>query len=63
MPMHGFELVEWLAEKQKLLAGVPVFRLMPQVRGAQNLLLVAVSELTTEAEMDLLAAALKKGLA
>jgi glycine dehydrogenase subunit 1 len=52
------EVVDELAAK-RILAGVPVSRLAPEARGADDLLLVAATETTTEADMAALAAALK----
>lgn len=47
------EIVSALA-KSRILAGVPVSRLMPERSDMANLLLVAASECTTEADMDAL---------
>ena len=54
-------VVEALAKK-RILGGVPVARLVPG-KEAEKLLLVAATELTTEAEMDALVAGLKEVLA
>ncbi len=61
LPQPASEIVEALAA-QKILAGVPVSRLLPGEDGAQNLLLVAATELVTEEQADLFAAALKEVL-
>lgn len=52
-------MVDELA-KRPLLAGVPVSRLYPQRPDLENLLLVAVTELTTEADMDALVEGLRE---
>lgn len=62
LPVNAAVAVERLAEK-KILAGVPVSRLLPEDKEAENLLLVAVTELVTERQMDQFARALKEELA
>ena len=54
-------VVETLAGK-RVLGGLPVSRLLPSDRKAENLLLLAVTETVTEADMDTLVAALKEVL-
>jgi glycine dehydrogenase subunit 1 len=54
-------VVEALADRG-ILGGVPVSRLYPNERGLADLLLVAATETTTEADMDELAAALREML-
>jgi len=48
--------------ERRILAGVPVSRLYPKRPELANLLLVAASECTTDADMDALLAALKEVL-
>ncbi|MBV8060161.1 MAG: aminomethyl-transferring glycine dehydrogenase subunit GcvPA [Alphaproteobacteria bacterium] len=59
LPKAAAPLVDVWAKKP-LLAGVPVSRLHPGQAGVENLLLVTVTELTTDADMDALIAALKE---
>jgi len=59
LPKPAEPIVNQLAFRP-LLAGVPVSRLHPGAKDVQNLLLVAVTELTTEADMDALVAALRE---
>jgi glycine dehydrogenase subunit 1 len=54
-------IVDQLA-KDGIIAGVPVSRLKPHDRNATNLLLVAVTETTTPADIDALVAGLSKVL-
>ncbi len=54
-------IVDQLA-KDNIIAGVPVSRLKPHDRNAANLLLVAVTETTTPADIDALVAGLSKVL-
>ena len=54
-------LVEALAAK-RILAGVPVSRLLPHDKSVADLLLVAATETCTEADMDALASGLKEVL-
>jgi glycine dehydrogenase subunit 1 len=61
LPVPAALLVERLAER-RILAGVPVSRLYPGVADLENLLLVAVSETTTEDDTAALAAALEEAL-
>jgi len=58
LPKPAALVVDELA-KRPLLAGVPVSRLYPQRPDLENLLLVAVTELTTEADMDALVEGLR----
>lgn len=58
LPKPAAAVVDELA-KRPLLAGVPVSRLCPRRPDLANLLLVAVTELTTEADMDALIEALR----
>lgn len=60
LPKPAAPLVEALAQRG-ILAGVPVSRLYPGPDFA-NLLLVAATELSTEADMSALASALREGL-
>ena len=57
LPKPAAGVVDALAER-KILAGVPVSRLYPGEKELQNLLLVAVSELTTDEDMVALVHAL-----
>jgi len=61
LPVPAAPVVERLAER-RILAGVPVSRLYPGNAALENLLLVAVSETTTEDDMAVLERALKEGL-
>ncbi len=54
-------VVEALA-KRRILGGLPVSRLLPSDPAAANLLLLAATETTSEADMDALVAALKEVL-
>ncbi len=54
-------VVEALAAR-RILGGLPVSRLLPDEPTAENLLLLAVTETVTEADMDALAGALKEVL-
>ena len=60
LPKPAIAVVEELA-KRRILGGVPVARLVKD-KAAENLLLVAATELTTEAEMDAFEAGLKEVL-
>ena len=62
LPKKASEVVEALAQ-QEILAGVPVSRLLPDEKQAQNLLVVAVTELNTNEQADVFATALKEVLA
>jgi glycine dehydrogenase subunit 1 len=57
LPKPAAGIVEKLADR-RLLAGVPVSRLYPGRKDLADLLLVAATETTTEADMDVLARAL-----
>lgn len=59
LPTPAAPLVSRLAERG-ILAGVPVSRLEPDAPGVENLLLVAATELTTEADIEALASALER---
>ncbi|MBE7635577.1 aminomethyl-transferring glycine dehydrogenase subunit GcvPA [Sneathiella sp. P13V-1] len=59
LPVDAEEVVGKLAE-QEILGGVPVSRLMPDVEGAKHLLLVAVTETSTDEEIDQFVSALKE---
>lgn len=61
LPKPAVPVVEALAKK-RILGGVPVHRLVPQ-KGAENLLLVAATELNTDNDIAALEAALKEVLA
>jgi glycine dehydrogenase subunit 1 len=61
LPKPAAEVVEKLVQK-KILGGVPVSRLYPKNADLANLLLVAASECTTDADMDALVGALKEVL-
>jgi len=54
-------VVEALA-RRRILAGVPVSRLLPKERTLEDYLLIAATETTTEADMDQLVAGLKEVL-
>ncbi len=58
LPKPAIGVVEALAKK-RILGGVPVARLVPGTGDGEDLLLVAATELTTEAEMAALEAGLK----
>ena len=55
------DVVEALAKK-RILAGVPVSRLLPGDASLANLLLVAATETNTDQDMDALAGALREDL-
>jgi glycine dehydrogenase subunit 1 len=55
-------LVERLA-RRGILAGVPVSRLLPNDRSVDNLIILAATELTTDADIAALAGALTEELA
>ena len=55
-------LVERLANRG-ILAGVPVSRLLPDEQSVENLIILAATELTTEADIAALVAALTEELA
>jgi len=57
----ALEVVDDLA-KRRILAGVPVSRLLPDDKNSENLLLIAVTEMVTDKDMDLLINALKEVL-
>jgi glycine dehydrogenase subunit 1 len=59
LPRPALEIVDRLAKKP-ILAGVPVSRLLPNNLAIENLLLVAATELTTDADMDALCEALRE---
>ncbi|MBI1273108.1 MAG: aminomethyl-transferring glycine dehydrogenase subunit GcvPA [Alphaproteobacteria bacterium] len=59
LPRPAAAAVDALA-KRPLLAGVPASRLYPGNKDMENLLLVTATELTSEADMDALAAALRE---
>ena len=61
LPKPAAPIVDALAEEE-IIAGVPVSRLKPHDKQAANLLLVAVTETTTPADIDAFAAALTKVL-
>ena len=61
LPKPAFEVVDDLAAGG-ILAGVPVSRLYPGEKELEDLLLVAVTETNTEADMDALATGLRKVL-
>ncbi|MBL8711007.1 MAG: glycine dehydrogenase, partial [Rhodospirillaceae bacterium] len=61
LPKPATPVIEALAKK-RILGGVPVHRLVPE-KAAENLLLVAATELTTDDDMTALEAALKEVLA
>src|SRR6202040_339879 len=60
LPKPAAGVVERLARK-KILAGVPASRLYPGKPTLKNLLLVAATETTTEADMSAFATALARG--
>ncbi|MDP9127452.1 MAG: aminomethyl-transferring glycine dehydrogenase subunit GcvPA [Pseudomonadota bacterium] len=59
LPKPAAPIVEQLA-RIPILAGVPVSRFYPKDKALANLLLIAATELTNEADMDALARALKE---
>lgn len=59
LPKSAAEIVDALAKKP-ILAGVPVSRFYPDDKSLANLLLVTVTELTTDADMAALVSALKE---
>jgi glycine dehydrogenase subunit 1 len=61
LPKPAAPVVEALAAK-RILAGVPVSRLIPNDKSVENLLLVAATETATEAGMGPLVASLKEVL-
>jgi glycine dehydrogenase subunit 1 len=61
LPKPAGEVVEALAAR-RILAGVPVSRLYPDRPAVANLLIVAATEVNTNAEMDALAEALQEVL-
>ncbi|MEQ1865671.1 MAG: aminomethyl-transferring glycine dehydrogenase subunit GcvPA [Micropepsaceae bacterium] len=61
LPKPAAPIVDALAEEE-IIAGVPVSRLKPHDKSKANLLLVAVTETTTPADIDAFAAALTKVL-
>jgi glycine dehydrogenase subunit 1 len=62
LPRPGDEVVEELAERG-VLGGVPLARLYPGEAGLRNAVLVAASELTTDEDIEALAAGLQEVLA
>jgi glycine dehydrogenase subunit 1 len=61
LPKPAAAVVERLVKK-RILGGVPVSRLYPKRPELANLMLVAATECTTEADMDALVAGLKEVL-
>ncbi len=61
LPKPAAGVVDRLAQK-RILAGVPVSRLLPGDAALANLLLVAATETNTDADMDALVAALREDL-
>jgi glycine dehydrogenase subunit 1 len=61
LPRPSAPVVETLA-RRGILAGVPASRFWPGATALRNLLIVAATEMTTEAEMDAYAAALAEAL-
>ncbi|MGB1548055.1 MAG: glycine dehydrogenase, partial [Alphaproteobacteria bacterium] len=61
LPTPAAEIVARLAEK-RILAGVPLSRLYPGEKALANHLLIAVTELAEEKDMDALCAGLKEVL-
>jgi len=59
LPKPAETVVEQLAKKP-ILAGVPLSRFYPGDKALANLLLITATELTTDADMDALASALKE---
>ncbi len=59
LPRNAREVTRALAER-RILAGVPLGRLYPEDDGRENGLVVAVTETTTDADVDALAAALEE---
>ncbi len=62
LPVPAAPIVELLA-RAEVLAGVPVSRLIPNDPSVANLLVLAATELTTDEDIDLLAASLTEALA
>ncbi len=61
LPKPAKEVVEALAARG-ILGGVPASRLWPDEPEAENLLLLAATEMNTDADMDALVAALEEVL-
>jgi glycine dehydrogenase subunit 1 len=61
LPVPAAPLVEMLA-KAGILAGVPVSRLVPDDPKVDNLVVLAATELTTDADIEMLADCLKEAL-
>ena len=61
LPRPAAGIVEALAAR-RILGGLPVSRLLPAEKAAENLLLLAATETASEADMDALVAALKEVL-
>jgi len=61
LPRSGAAMVEMLA-RNGILAGVPVSRLLPNERGVDDLVILAATELTTDADIAALAAGLAEAL-
>jgi glycine dehydrogenase subunit 1 len=61
LPVPAAPIVELLA-KADILAGVPVSRLIPDDPNVANLILLAATELTTDADIEMLAACLTEAL-
>lgn len=59
LPKAAAPIVEALADKN-VLAGVPVSRLEPGKKELENLLVIAATELTSDADIEALASALKE---
>jgi glycine dehydrogenase subunit 1 len=61
LPVPAAPIVELLA-KADVLAGVPVSRLLPNVPSVENLIVLAVTELTTNSDIDMLGECLHAAL-
>jgi glycine dehydrogenase subunit 1 len=62
LPIPAAPVIELLA-RAEVLAGVPVSRLIPDDASVENLIVLAATELTTDEDIDLLAASLAEALA
>ena len=62
LPIPAAPIIELLA-RAEVLAGVPVSRLIPDDASVENLIVLAATELTTDEDIDLLAASLAEALA
>ena len=61
LPIPAAPVIEILAEAD-VLAGVPVSRLIPDDPAVDNLIVLAATELTTDADIDMLATCLNAAI-